>query len=30
LDFGSDKISTSTFAVTMPADTSTSALIRLV
>jgi len=30
LDFGSDKISASTFAVTMPADTSTSALIRLV
>ena len=30
LDFGSDKISTSTFTVTMPADTSTSALIRLV
>ena len=30
LDFGSDKISTSTFVVTMPADTSTSALIRLV
>ena len=29
LDFGSDKISTNTFAVTMPADTSTSALIRL-
>jgi len=30
LDFGNDKISTSTFTVTMPADTSTSALIRLV
>lgn len=30
LDFGSDKISTSTFTVTMPANTSTSALIRLV
>jgi hypothetical protein len=30
LDFGGDKISTSTFTVTMPADTSTSALIRLV
>ena len=30
LDFGSDKISTSTFTVTMPADTSTAALIRLV
>lgn len=30
LDFGSNKISTSTFTVTMPADTSTSALIRLV
>lgn len=30
LDFGSDKISSSTFTVTMPADTSTSALIRLV
>ena len=30
LDFGSDKISTSTFTVTMPVDTSTSALIRLV
>lgn len=30
LDFGSDKISTNTFTVTMPADTSTSALIRLV
>jgi len=30
LDLGSDKISASTFAVTMPADTSTSALIRLV
>lgn len=30
LDFGNDKISTSTFAVQMPANTSTSALIRLV
>ena len=30
LDFGGDKTSTSTFTVTMPADTSTSALIRLV
>ena len=30
LDFGGDKISTSTFTVTMPANTSTSALIRLV
>ena len=30
LDFGSNKISTSTFTVTMPVDTSTSALIRLV
>jgi len=30
LDFGNDKTSTSTFTVTMPADTSTSALIRLV
>ncbi len=30
LDFGSDKISTSTFTVQMPSDTSTSALIRLV
>ena len=30
LDFGSDKISSGTFTVTMPADTSTSALIRLV
>lgn len=30
LDFGSDKISTTTFTVQMPADTSTSALIRLV
>jgi len=30
LDFGGDKISTSTFAVTMPADTSTAALIRLI
>ena len=29
LDFGSDKISNNTFTVTMPADTSTSALIRL-
>ena len=30
LDFGSDKTSISSFTVTMPADTSTSALIRLV
>ena len=30
LDFGSDKTSTSTFTVQMPANTSTSALIRLV
>jgi hypothetical protein len=30
LDFGGDKISNNTFTVTMPADTSTSALIRLV
>ena len=29
LDFGNDKTSTSTFTVTMPADTSTSALIRI-
>jgi hypothetical protein len=29
LDFGNDKTSTSTFTVTMPANTSTSALIRL-
>lgn len=29
LDFGSDKTSTSTFTVTMPANTSTSALIRI-
>jgi len=29
LDFGSDKTSTTTFSVTMPANTSTSALIRL-
>lgn len=29
LDFGSDKISSNTFTVTMPADTSTSALIRI-
>lgn len=29
LDFGSDKTSTSTFTVQMPANTSTSALIRL-
>ena len=28
LDFGSDKISTTTFTITMPANTSTSALIR--
>ena len=30
LDFGSDKASTTTFTVQMPANTSTSALIRLV
>jgi hypothetical protein len=30
LDFGSDKISTTTFTVQMPANTSTSALIRLI
>ena len=30
LDFGSDKTSTTTFTVQMPANTSTSALIRLV
>ena len=30
LDFGNDKTSSSTFTVTMPANTSTSALIRLV
>jgi hypothetical protein len=30
LDFGNDKISNNTFTVAMPADTSTSALIRLV
>ena len=30
LDFGNDKTSTNTFTVTMPANTSTSALIRLV
>ena len=30
LDFGSDKTSTSAFVVQMPANTSTSALIRLV
>ena len=29
LDFGADKTSTTTFTVTMPANTSTSALIRL-
>ena len=29
LDFGNDKTSTATFTVTMPANTSTSALIRL-
>jgi len=28
LDFGSDKTSTTTFTITMPADTSTAALIR--
>ena len=30
LDFGNDKTSSNTFTVTMPANTSTSALIRLV
>lgn len=30
LDFGSNKTSSATFTVTMPANTSTSALIRLV
>ena len=30
LDFGNDKTSTNSFTVTMPANTSTSALIRLV
>ena len=30
LDFGNDKTSTTTFAVQMPANTSTSALIRIV
>ena len=30
LDFGSDKVSTTTFTVQMPANTSTSALIRIV
>ena len=30
LDFGSDKISTTSFSVQMPANTATSALIRLV
>lgn len=30
LDFGNDKTSTSSFIVTMPANTSTSALIRIV
>jgi len=30
LDFGNDKTSSPTFTVTMPANTSTSALIRLV
>ena len=30
LDFGNDKTSTNTFTVQMPANTSTSALIRLV
>ena len=30
LDFGNDKTSTSSFTVTMPANTSTSALIRIV
>jgi hypothetical protein len=30
LDFGNNVVSTTTFTVTMPADTSTAALIRLV
>jgi hypothetical protein len=30
LDFGNDKTSTNSFTVTMPANTSTSALIRLI
>jgi hypothetical protein len=30
LDFANDKTSANTFTVTMPANTSTSALIRLV
>ena len=30
LDFGNDKTSTNTFAVQMPSNTSTSALIRLI
>jgi hypothetical protein len=30
LDFGNDKTSSNTFTVTMPANTSTSALIRLI
>jgi hypothetical protein len=30
LDFGNDKTSTNSFTVTMPANTSTSALIRIV
>jgi hypothetical protein len=30
LDFGNDKTSTNSFIVTMPANTSTSALIRLI
>jgi len=30
LDFGNDKTSTNTFVVQLPADTSTSALIRLI
>ena len=30
LDFGNDKTSTTSFTVTMPANTSTSALIRIV
>jgi len=28
LDFGSDKVTTSTFTITFPANTSTSAIIR--
>jgi hypothetical protein len=28
LDFGSDKVTTSTFTITFPANTATSAIIR--